>query len=112
MVNILSIRNYPLDNATHWCDIVPPSKMVALREEGEQTTARPIWARYVLEWCEKNHKSQASLARKADINESTFNKMLKGTWNAQPDYLAKIETAMGIKLGTLQKLNKRKTIKE
>ena len=58
----------------------------------------------VQEWLSQQERNQAYLARKAGIDESYLSMILSGQRKPGPRALAKLEKAMGLRVGTLERL--------
>lgn len=56
----------------------------------------------VREWCAAEDRSQAYLARQAEIGESHFSLVLKGERTLKPEVLLRLEAAMGLTEGALR----------
>ena len=59
------------------------------------------WRDTVLEWLERNERSQAWLARHAELDPSWISLILSGQREAGPQTLRKLEDAMGLYSMTL-----------
>ena len=60
-----------------------------------------MWQTKVREWLKQNDRTQAWLARKADISESYFSFILNGYKPVSEAYLTNLEKVMGVEPHTL-----------
>ena len=63
-----------------------------------------MWKEIVLEWLDRNERSQAYLARKAKVNIFHLNGCLRGKRECGERTLRKLEMAMGLEPDTLMAL--------
>lgn len=62
------------------------------------------WQETISEWLKANDRSQAWLARRADLSEQHFSRLMTGKiGNPAEETLRKLEEAMGMAEGTLER---------